>query len=68
MKKWKISKIDGIRAEINQGWGLLRACHTQPMVSFRCEAKSKQDLFELKKEFKELLKPHIKADVLKEYF
>lgn len=67
-KKWKTSHVDGVRAEIDHGWGLLRACNTQPMVSFRCEAKSKHDLSLLKKEFKELLKPHIKDDVLKEYF
>lgn len=67
-KGWKVSTIDGVRAEINEGWGLLRACHTQPMVSFRCEARNKDDLLTLKKEFKELLKHRIKSDVLKEYF
>lgn len=63
--KWKVSQVDGVRAEIGQGWGLLRACNTQPMMSFRCEAKDKQELLEIKKEFKELLKPHIANDVLK---
>lgn len=66
--KWKVSQVDGVRAEIGEGWGLLRACNTQPMVSFRCEAKNKQELLEIKKEFKELLKPHIAYDVLKNLF
>lgn len=67
-KKWKVSHIDGMYAQMTQGWGLLRACNTQPMVSFRCEAKNKQDLIEVKKQFKELLKPHIHEAVLKDFF
>lgn len=66
--KWKVSQVDGIRAEIGQGWGLLKACNKEPIVSFRCEAKDKQELSEIKKEFKELLKPHIPQDVLKNLF
>lgn len=67
-KKWKVSKVDGMRAETSYGWGLLRACNTQSMVSFRCEAKSKHYLLEVKKEFKELLKPYINETTLKEFF
>lgn len=66
--KWKVSQVDGMRAEIGQGWGLLRACNKEPIVSFRCEAKDMQELTEIKKEFKELLKPHICQDVLKNLF
>ncbi|MBI2352703.1 phosphomannomutase/phosphoglucomutase [Candidatus Dependentiae bacterium] len=67
-KKWKISQVDGIRAETTHGWGLLRACNTQAMVSFRCEAKDKQNLLKVKNEFKELLKPYINETVLKDFF
>lgn len=47
----KIIKIDGIRAEFEHGWGLMRASNTMPAVTFRFEAddinglKYVQDLF-----------------------
>ena len=66
--EYKTSHVDGIRAEMNEGWGLVRACNSQPMVSFRCEAKSKKDLKVVKETFKNLLQNHIQEDVLKHYF
>lgn len=47
----KIIKIDGIRAEFEHGWGLMRASNTMPAVIFRFEAddinglKYVQDVF-----------------------
>jgi phosphomannomutase len=42
-------EIDGIRVTTNKGWWLIRASNTQPVLVARCEAGSKKDLEELKK-------------------
>ncbi len=47
----KLIKIDGLRAEFQHGWGLMRASNTMPAVIFRFEAddvngmKHVQDIF-----------------------
>jgi phosphomannomutase len=64
---WKISKVDGIRAEHAKGWGLLRASNTQPVVSFRCEAATKQDVKMIKAEFGKALKSHICSDLIDQH-
>ena len=42
------SDIDGIRAETSDGWWLLRASNTQPMLVVRCESDTLQGLERLK--------------------
>jgi phosphomannomutase/phosphoglucomutase len=47
----EVNTIDGLRAEFDQGWGLIRASNTQPGLVFRFEADDQtaldkiQDLF-----------------------
>lgn len=41
--------LDGIRGYIYDGWFLIRASNTQPVVSLRCEAKSKDGLEKIKR-------------------
>lgn len=36
--------IDGVRIKYPQGWGLVRASNTQPVLVTRCEGHSKEDL------------------------
>jgi len=45
---YSCSTIDGIKVFINDGWGLLRASNTQPVVVCRVEAKSKEGLEDIK--------------------
>ena len=40
----KLSKIDGVRAEFKDGWGLVRASNTSPYLILRFEADSQQAL------------------------
>ena len=40
--------IDGVRAKLDGGWGLLRASNTQPALVMRCEANSAVRLAEIK--------------------
>jgi len=40
--------LDGIRGYVNDGWFLIRASNTQPIISVRCEAKTKKGLENIK--------------------
>ena len=51
----KVIDVDGIRGYIEDGWFLIRAANTQPQISVRCEAKTKQGLEKIKKIVKQKL-------------
>ncbi len=44
----EVNTIDGARIEFSDGWGLLRASNTSPMLVMRCEADSPKRLEEIK--------------------
>lgn len=48
-------KIDGIRAEYPNGWGLVRASNTVPGITLRFEASSKEGLEQIQQQFKQQL-------------
>ncbi len=54
-KDGKIIDIDGIRVEFDNGWGLLRASNTSPVLVLRFEASSSEALSNIKERFKEIL-------------
>ena len=47
-KKYETIQIDGARILFGDGWGLVRASNTQPIVVTRFEAKTKERLDEIK--------------------
>lgn len=55
----RLLTIDGVRAEFDIGWGIVRAANTQPAVSMRFESTTKEGLLEIKKLFYAILKPHL---------
>ncbi len=55
-KSAKLITIDGLRAEFDNGWGLVRPSNTIPAVTFRFEAINKTELNEIQEEFRQLLK------------
>ncbi len=57
--------IDGIRAQMSYGWGLLRASNTQPVICLRFESDSAEGLEMIKNDFYDALKPHFDAKMLK---
>jgi len=48
---YKIIDIDGVRVDFPDGWGLIRASNTQPVLVLRFEAKTKQRLEEIRNLF-----------------
>ena len=47
-KKYDTIEIDGVRILFSDGWGLVRASNTQPVIVTRFEAKTKPRLNEIK--------------------
>jgi len=42
--------VDGVRIKFDDGWGLVRASHTQPVIVCRFEAKSEYRMLEIQNE------------------
>jgi phosphomannomutase/phosphoglucomutase len=51
----KLTTVDGLRAESEDGWGLVRASNTAPALSFRFEADSEQALDRIQDLYRQLL-------------
>ena len=46
---YEVNTIDGARIEFPDGWGLVRASNTSPMLVMRCEAETTKRLNEIRK-------------------
>ena len=51
----QLNTIDGVRVDLDHGWGLLRASNTQPVIVARFEATTQEQLDELKTTFRTVL-------------
>ncbi|TDY04129.1 phosphomannomutase/phosphoglucomutase [Thiohalophilus thiocyanatoxydans] len=54
--------IDGIRADFEDGWGLVRASNTTPSLILRFEARDSKSLQRIQQKFRELLQS-VRADL-----
>jgi phosphomannomutase/phosphoglucomutase len=54
-QSYQVIDIDGARVLYPDGWGLVRASNTQPVIVARCEASTQAGLELITSEFKELL-------------
>jgi len=50
-RSYPILDIDGVRVDFGDGWGLVRASNTQPVLVVRCEARTKERLDDIIKIF-----------------
>ena len=46
-ERYEVIDIDGVRVLFGDGWGLLRASNTQPVLVLRCEAQTEERLQEI---------------------
>lgn len=53
---YEVIDIDGARVVYPDGWGLVRASNTQPVIVARCEAQTPAGLERITREFKVLLR------------
>jgi phosphomannomutase/phosphoglucomutase len=51
----KVSTLDGVRVDFADGWGLVRASNTTPMLILRFEADSEEALARIQQLFKDQL-------------
>ncbi len=56
-KNIELTTIDGVRVDTNDGWGLIRASNTQPVICLRFESNSAEGLQRIKDRFIQALKP-----------
>ncbi|GIL12853.1 MAG: phosphoglucomutase [Chloroflexota bacterium] len=64
-KQYEVIALDGVRAEFEDGWGLVRASNTQPAITLRFEAYTRPQLVEYMQRFKVLLDRHPEIDMTK---
>lgn len=53
--KYELVDVDGVRVLFPNGWGLARSSNTQPVIVLRAEAKTEQDLQQIKAEIEQAL-------------
>ena len=58
----EVIKIDGLRVEYKEGFGLMRASNTTPVIVLRFEADTEKKLKEIQAEFKSILTKHISLE------
>lgn len=64
-KDFEVVTVDGARAIFDQGWGLVRASNTQPAITMRFEAYTREKLVEYMLRFKALVSQHPEVDASK---
>ena len=58
----EVIKIDGLRVEYKEGFGLMRASNTTPVIVLRFEAETEKKLQEIQNQFKSILTEHISPE------
>ncbi len=59
--KYELNDIDGLRITFPDGWGLLRASNTQPVIVLRFEATTEAGLHEIRRLFESVLQEKMAA-------
>jgi phosphomannomutase/phosphoglucomutase len=57
--KGRIVDVDGVRVHFDEGWGLVRASNTQPVLVLRFEARDEEGLARVRDRMAEALSPHV---------
>jgi phosphomannomutase / phosphoglucomutase len=58
---YRIIDIDGVRVSFGDGWGLLRASNTQPVIVLRFEAATQEQLAVIREEIESVLNISLRA-------
>jgi phosphomannomutase/phosphoglucomutase len=59
----EVIDVDGVRVQFGDGWGLIRASNTQPVLVVRFEARSRSRLHEIAREVYDVLAEHPEVTV-----
>lgn len=63
LKGYSINRIDGVRVEFPDGWGMIRASVTEPLLTLRFEAKTAVRLQEIQALLLSVLPETVRRDV-----
>jgi len=63
--KYEVITLDGVRAQFENGWGLVRASNTQPAITLRFEARTRPEVVEYMQRFQTLLAQHPEIELEK---
>jgi len=63
--KYPVNDIDGARVAFPNGWGLVRASNTQPALTMRFEADTRERVVTYMQEFGDLLSAYPQVDASK---
>ncbi len=63
--KYEVVTLDGVRAQFENGWGLVRASNTQPAITLRFEARTRPEAAEYMQRFERLLAQHPEVELEK---
>lgn len=61
--KYEVITLDGVRAQFENGWGLVRASNTQPAITLRFEARTRPEVVEYMQRFRTLLAHHPEVEL-----
>lgn len=64
----RLITVDGVRAVLPYGWGLVRASNTQAAISLRFESSTAESLQRIKQEFAHILEPYVDRAALEQQF
>lgn len=67
-KSYEYNDIDGVRVEFADGWALIRCSNTGPDLTIRFEAKTKERLDEIQKEFENIINKKVELYKWKKMF
>ncbi len=59
-KEYDVSKLDGVRIDLDDGWVLIRASNTSPLIRITVEGKTEERMEALRREFVEITEKAIK--------
>lgn len=62
-KNYRVVDIDGARVYFENGWALVRASNTQPILVVRFEAKDEESMEKIRKNIKETLSKYKSVDI-----
>jgi phosphomannomutase / phosphoglucomutase len=57
-REHNVIDVDGVRVLFDDGWGLIRASNTQPVLVMRCEARTEEGLAEIRATLEQWLRGH----------
>jgi len=60
--QYEVITVDGARAIFEHGWGLVRASNTQPAITMRFEAHTREQLVTYMRRFNDLLDDYPQVD------